>query len=321
MIFVVENSALWLTAGIVMLMALGVSAVAVSQKRRQQGDMQARLTGVMVLHGPTRSGIKRRGIAKQDWSRRIPFLLNLAGYDPDRKAQYPLHWWVVLLGAVVLARGEAALTGALIGSVALLQMPVMTFVFSRFYWRFYDTRRQKRLYMQLPDALGTIVRSVRVGIPVTESLRAVARDAPEPTAEEFRRLADQVRIGAALERALIETAARSGVAEYRFFATAIALQAQTGGGLTETLETLADVIRKRIALRKRGYALAAEARTSAILLASLPFVTAAVLALINPGYIVLLITDPTGQKILAGALGLLFTGASVMKYMIRKSLS
>lgn len=321
MIAVPGNPALWLAAGVVMLTALGLSALTVSQVRRQQGDIQARLVGVMVLHGPIRSGVKRRGMAKQDWSKHIPFVLNLAGYDPDRKAQYPLPWWVVLIGAVALARGEAALTGVLIGQVSLLQIPFISLVFSRFYWRYYDTKRQKRLYMQLPDALATIVRSVRVGIPVTESLRAVARDAPEPTAEEFRRLANQVRIGAALEKALIETATRSGVAEYRFFATAIALQAQTGGGLTETLETLADVIRKRIALRKRGFALAAEARTSAALLAALPFVTAGALALLNPRYIVVLITDPTGQKILAAAFGMLFMGMGVMKLIIRKSLS
>jgi tight adherence protein B len=315
------NAVLWLSAGVVMLTALGLSARAVSQVRRQQGDVQARLMAVMVLHGPTRATAKRRGRAKQDWSKYMPFILNLAGYDPDRKAQYPLPWWVVLIGAAALARAEAALTGVLVGDVALLQLPIMVFVFSRFYWRYYDKKRQKLLYMQLPDALGTIVRSVRVGIPVTESLRAVARDAPEPTAEEFRRLADQVRIGAALEKALIETAARSGVAEYRFFATAIALQAQTGGGLTETLETLSDVIRKRIALRKRGFALAAEARTSAALLAALPFVTAGALALLNPSYIAVLITDPTGRKILAAAFGMLFMGMGVMKLIIRKSLS
>ncbi len=321
MMAVPGNAALWLTAGTVMLTALGLSGLALSQTRRQQSDVRARLVSVMVLHGPTRSGIKRRGMAKQDFSRHMPYFLNLAGYDPDRKAQYPLPWWVVLIGAAALARGEAALTGLLVGQIALLQMPIALILFARFYWRHYDTKRQKRLYMQLPDALATIVRSVRVGIPVTESLRAVARDAPEPTAEEFRRLADQVRIGAALEKALIETATRSGVAEYRFFATAIALQAQTGGGLTETLETLADVIRKRIALRKRGFALAAEARTSAALLAALPFVTAGAMAVLNPSYIVVLIIDPTGQKILAAAFGMLFTGMGVMKFIIRKSLS
>ncbi len=91
----------------------------------------------------------------------------------------------------------------------------------------------------------------------------MAQDSEAPTSVEFGRLYDQVSIGTPLEDALREMAARNKLPEYRFFATALALQSQTGGGLTETLENLADVVRKRVALKARGYALAAEARTSA----------------------------------------------------------
>ncbi len=109
-----------------------------------------------------------------------------------------------------------------------------------------------------------IVRSVRVGIPVTEGIRTVAREAPRPTAQEFSLLADQIRIGMPIEEALRELATRNQLPEYRFFATALALQNQTGGGLAETLENLGDVIRKRVALKGRAHALASEARTSII---------------------------------------------------------
>lgn len=314
------NAAIWLTFGLALLTALGASAVSLLQVRRQHEAVQARLLGVMTLHGPTRAGVKRMRGGKRERSEHIATFLRLAGYSPDRKAQYPLPWWAVLLAAAVAARGLAFLTQVLVGPVSLLLLPVELWFFARAYWRFYDNRRRKRLYEQLPDALASIVRTVRVGIPVVQALRTVALNAPEPTAEEFRRLSNQVRIGATLERALIDTAARSGVAEYRFFATAIALQAQTGGGLTETLEILADVIRKRIALRKRGYALASEARTSAGLLAALPFITAGALALANPSYIALLITDHTGQKVLGAAFAMLGMGVAVMKFMIKKSL-
>lgn len=314
------SAALWLTFGFVLLTALGASAVSLLQVRRQHEAVQARLTGVMTLHGPTRAGVKRMRGGKRERSEHIATLLRLAGYSPDRKAQYPLPWWAVLLGAAVVARGIAFLTQLLLGPVSLVLLPVELWYCARAYWRFYDNRRRKRLYEQLPDALGSIIRTVRVGIPVVQALRTVALNAPEPTAEEFRRLSNQVRIGAALERALIDTAARSGVAEYRFFATAIALQAQTGGGLTETLEILANVIRKRIALRKRGYALASEARTSAGLLAALPFLTAGALSVANPSYIVLLITDHTGQKVLGAAIGMLCMGIAVMRLMIKKVL-
>ena len=109
------------------------------------------------------------------------------------------------------------------------------------------------------------------------------------------------------------------MAEYRFFA--ISLQAQTGGGLSETLDTLADVIRQRIALRKRGYALAAEARTSAMVLAALPIFSAGALAVLNFSYINVLFVDPTGRKILAAGIALLSCGIGSMRWLIKKSLS
>lgn len=314
------NTALWLSFGFGLLMALGASTVSLLQGRRRHEAVQDRLTRVMSLHAPTRAGIRRKDGVKRDRSEHLATFLRLAGYSPDRKAQYPLPWWAVLIAAIVLTSGIAFLGNLLLGKLTFLLLPVELWFVARAYWRFYDTKRQKRLYEQLPDALGSIVRTVRVGIPVIEALRTVAVSAPEPTAEEFRRLSNQVRIGAALERALIDTAIRSGVAEYRFFATAIALQAQTGGGLTETLEILADVIRKRIALRKRGFALASEARTSALLLAALPFITGTMMALVNPDYIMVLFTDSTGQKIFGAAIAMLGMGFGTMRFMIKKSL-
>lgn len=319
-----HNFTLWLAVGFALLMTLGASTLVLLQARRQHAAVQARLAGVVSGHGPARADTRRRTVTarprreKSDLGVRV---LAIIGYDPSRKAQYPMPWAVVALLAMILSRLVAYLEGFLLGDVALLTMPVLTWWFARAYWRFYDNRRRKALYEQFPDALGSIVRSVRVGIPVQEALRNVARDAPEPTGAEFRLMSDQVWIGAALETALISVANRSGVTEYRFFATAISLQAQTGGGLSETLETLADVIRQRIALRKRGYALAAEARTSATLLACLPFVTAGALALLSPEYIVVLFTDDTGKMVLAAALVMLGIGVSVMKFMIKKSLT
>ena len=314
--------ALWLISIMVLLTMIGAATVMLIGMRRQQGAVQARLTGVVASHGPTRTVVTgRRTRQRRDQSGLPAKLLAVAGYDPERKAQYPLAWWLVVIGAVVIARVIAYLIELLAGPLALASMPVLIWLLSRSYWRHYDNKRRKMLYEQFPDALGNIVRAVRVGIPVSEALRGVSRDAAEPTAEEFRRLSDQVWIGGSLESALTDIAERSGVAEYRFFATAISLQAQTGGGLSETLETLAEVIRQRIALRRRGYALAAEARTSAGLLAALPFVTGGAMALLNPDYIFILFTDPTGRKILAAAIGMLLLGIGAMRWLIRKSLS
>jgi tight adherence protein B len=153
-----------------------------------------------------------------------------------------------------------------------------------------------------------------------EGIRIVSRECASPTAGEFARLVDQVAIGSTLEEAIADLARRSGLPEYRFFATSLSLQNQTGGTLSDTLEGLADVIRKRAALKARGKALTSEARASAMILACLPFVTGGMLYLINPPYIGQLFTNPSGQSMLGAAALSLTVGLLTIKMLIKKSL-
>ena len=99
-------------------------------------------------------------------------------------------------------------------------------------------------------------------------------------------------------QALHGLAARNELPEYGFFATALALQSETGGTVSDTLDRLAEVIRKRVALREHARALASEARTSIAILAALPVFTGTALALINPDYISTLIYRPPGTRCL-----------------------
>jgi tight adherence protein B len=158
-------------------------------------------------------------------------------------------------------------------------------------------------------------------LPVVEAIRVVAQENPEPTAAAFTGLVAQSAIGVPLEDALREMADRTRLPEYRFFATALSLQSQTGGGLTETLENLADTIRKRVAARIRGHALAAEARMSSYILGGLPLVTGGLLSIMNPDYMSVLFTDPSGRKLLLFGILLLGIGAFSMRALIRKSLA
>jgi tight adherence protein B len=194
-------------------------------------------------------------------------------------------------------------------------------MFCRAFFGWCENRTQQKLFVQFPDALATIVRAVRVGLPVVEALRVVAKESLEPTSREFNALVEQTAIGVPLDEALREMATLSGLPEYRFFATALSLQAQTGGGLTETLENLAETIRKRVAIRMRGHALAAEARMSSYILGALPIVTGGMLSVVNPNYVGMLFFDPTGRKLLFIGIGMLCVGAFTMHTMIRKSLS
>ncbi len=243
------------------------------------------------------------------------------GADLARTDLYPIAWWLVPPLAFIPARIGAMVLEFLVGPVAIFVVPFACWFVC---WKYFSGRHARRvtvLFQQMPEALAMIVRAVRVGIPVSEAIRVVAHEAAAPTCFEFARLADDVAIGSPLDEALRNMAERNGVPEYRFFATALSLQAQTGGGISETLDNLADVIRKRVAARARGKALAAEARTSALVLSVLPVVALAALWLMNPDYIAVLFDTEPGHMILASAALLLTIGTFVMRTMIHKSLS
>jgi len=243
------------------------------------------------------------------------------GFSPARLDHYPIKWWLVLGVAFVVARIAAGFVVDVLGNAGLISMPLLWVGLCRFFFGWFTARRQTMLVQQFPDALAMIVRSVRVGIPVLGAITSVGNEAQAPTSLEFTRLAHQLAVGVPLDEAAKEMGTRNGLAEYRFFATAIGLQAQTGGGLTQTLENLADLIRKRLALRERGHALSSEARTSSLILGALPVVMGAGLWLLNPSYMSVLFTTSMGKTILGIAALSLACGAMTMRQIIKKSLS
>lgn len=247
-------------------------------------------------------------------------VMGVFGFDPAHSSHYPVPWVIVLVLALLLARVVAGVLTIVAGDIAFFGIPLIWVFLARSFFGWVDERRRQLLRNQMPDALSMIVRSVRVGIPVSEAMRHVARQSLPPTAPEFERIASDLAIGTRLDLSLKAMAKRAGLPEYQFFATALSLQAQTGGGLTETLENLADVIRKRVALRSKAYALASEARTSAMVLAALPFVSGLGLAVLSPAYISTLFTEESGRNLLGIALLSLSTGILAMRMIIRTSL-
>ncbi len=247
-------------------------------------------------------------------------LAGLCGFKLDRQDAYPLRIPLLLLLVAVPAVAIDRVAGRVFGMSLDLALPLIWIVCSQALFRMLHARYAERLYRQFPDVLSMIVRSVRAGIPLHEALRVVARESLEPTAQQFTRVVDQMAIGIRLEEALRDAASRTGVAEYAFFTVALTLQAQTGGSLAETLDNLADVIRKRVALRLRAVALASEARTSAYVLAALPVVTGLALSVLNYDYIRPLFDTPRGNRVLFTAIGLLCLAGAAMRVMIRRSL-
>jgi tight adherence protein B len=250
----------------------------------------------------------------------LQWLIRLVAFDPAHRSYYPLPWWIVLPLALVFARLVVALAQTLFGSSVLLALPVLWLLSVRQFYRWCETKRLRTLFEQFPDALSMLVRAVRVGIPVTEGMRNIAADSPEPTRTEFAQVVDQLSLGMTLDQALEGLAARNQLSEYGFFATALSLQSETGGTVSDTLERLAEVIRKRVSLREHARALASEARASIMILAAMPVCTGLALAVINPEYISTLFTEPQGRRIFALAVGSLCTGILTMRTIVSRSL-
>jgi len=168
-----------------------------------------------------------------------------------------------------------------------------------------------------PEAIDTMVRGLRSGLPISESIKAVAKEMPEPLSTEFGRVADAVRFGQSMDDAMWEVARRIDAPEYRFMVIAMSIQRETGGNLGETLSNLAELIRKRRGLRLKIKALSSEARASAMIIGSLPFLLFAALYFLNREYINVLLFTPGGNQLLMYAAGMMALGHGIIAKMIR----
>lgn len=312
----------WLAGACLCLIGLAVSGILVSRGQQQRDRRNQRMTAVVSPHVRLTRNESTAFTAAPSSEKKTPLrsLAGLFGFDPEKTALYPIKWWIILAVTLMIAIFSRRLVAELLGFGSYAAVPVVWVLLCRNYFGWIENRRRGKLLEQFPDALAVIVRAIRVGIPVMEAVRIVSRESASPTAGEFARLVDHVAIGSSLEEGVIELARRSGLPEYRFFATALSLQNQTGGTLSDTLENLADVIRKRAALKARGKALTSEARASAIILACLPIVTGGMLYLINPAYIGVLFTTPSGQSLLGLSVVSLSTGLLLIRTIIRRSL-
>lgn len=178
-------------------------------------------------------------------------------------------------------------------------------------------RRQKKFLELFPEAIDLMVRGLRSGLPVTETIVTAGREMEDPVGSEFRRVAESVRLGETPERAIWQAVERTGLSELNFFVTALSVQRETGGNLTETLENLADVLRKRQQMKLKVKAMSSEARASATIIGSLPFVMFGLIYLVNKDYVMKLFIDPRGILLVAAGGTLMLFGILVMIKMVK----
>jgi tight adherence protein B len=178
------------------------------------------------------------------------------------------------------------------------------------------TKRIKKFIGNFPEAIDTMCRGIRSGLPITESIGAVGREMPDPVGIEFHRISDGVRMGKSLESAMWDVARRIDTPEFRFLIIAMAIQKETGGNLAETLGNLADLIRKRRQLRLKVKAMSSEAKASAMIIGSLPFVMFCLLLVVNSEYVLVLFHKTAGKIMMGIGVTWMSIGWAVMLKMI-----
>jgi Flp pilus assembly protein TadB len=177
-------------------------------------------------------------------------------------------------------------------------------------------RREKNFLKALPDAVDVIVRGVKAGLPLFESIKVVAADAPEPLRSEFLAIIETQAIGMPLGEACARLFERMPLPEANFFGIVIAIQQKSGGNLSEALGNLSKVLRDRKKMAEKIQAMSMEAKASAGIIGSLPPIVMVLVYLSTPDYISLLWTHPTGQLMLVGCVIWMSIGILVMKKMI-----
>jgi len=173
-------------------------------------------------------------------------------------------------------------------------------------------KRAAKFLEVFPDAIDLLVRSVRCGLPIGEAIAIGGRDLPDPVGTEFARMANSMRLGRTFEDAMWDVATRLEIAEFNFFATSLAVQRETGGNIAETLSNLSGLIRSRHQMKKKVKALSAEARASAWIVGSLPFLIFLVLLVANPDYIGKMLSDNRGLILLGVGLTSQMIGVAIM---------
>jgi tight adherence protein B len=208
----------------------------------------------------------------------------------------------VVVAGLLSFKGAPILLSALFAAFVAIGLPHLVI-------GFLIKKRLKKFNSNFPDAIELMVRGLRSGLPITETLGIVAQEIPGPVGIEFRSVADKMKIGRTMEAALQETADRMGTAEFQFFVITLAIQRETGGNLAETLSNLADVLRKRAQMKLKIRAMSSESKASAMIVGSLPFVVFTLVWMINPSYMDDFFTDQ--RLMVAGIGGLIWMGIGV----------
>lgn len=309
------NQAILILLVLTTLLLLGVILLyqdARNRRIQRQLSVAVPVRNTVVVSNQFRPASRLRSKTKLD-----RLLLLALGYEADAPRTWPVSYVAMISGAfaIVITFASMSVLPFWLASIAGCVVGCMT---ARTLFLWLQRSYADRLLRQLPDTIELIVSAVRAGLPVAEAFRGIARDMPEPTGRQFSEVVNDLTLGRTPDQALHSVFERTHVEEYAMFSVTVAVQSRAGGGLAETLQTLGDTVRQRVALAGRAKALAGEAKLSARVLSSLPFVAGCLLYFERHDALDPLFHEPRGRILLMIGLTSLGMGILTMRRMIRK---
>jgi tight adherence protein B len=237
-----------------------------------------------------------------------------------RLAQAGLSWSKQQFYIVSAVFGAFVFGAAMLLDTGLMPAALLAFAagfgLPRWALSYLKKRRETKFLDQFPDAIDVVVRGIKAGLPLGDSLRALATDAPEPILSEFRHILETQAVGVPLGDACGKLFERMPLPEANFFAIVISIQQKSGGNLSEALGNLSKVLRDRKRMKGKIKAMSTEAKASAAIIGALPIAVMAIVYITSPDYITLLWTERLGQLMLAGSAVWMLMGIMVMRKMI-----
>jgi tight adherence protein B len=237
-----------------------------------------------------------------------------------RLTQAGLDWTPQKFMIVSAVVGAVFFAGAMVFGGGMLAAAGMGFAggfgLPRWMLGYLKKRREKKFLKALPDAVDVIVRGIKAGLPLFDSIKVVAADSPEPLRSEFLSIIETQAIGMPLGEACTRLYERMPLPEANFFGIVVAIQQKSGGNLAEALGNLSKVLRDRKKMAEKIQAMSMEAKASAGIIGSLPPIVMLLVYITTPQYMSVLWTHPTGQLMLVGCALWMSMGIFVMKKMI-----
>jgi len=227
------------------------------------------------------------------------------------------------ISSVLVTAAICGVVVAVIGSMFVRQfwiLPVGALVGCSLPFLVLKVKRSRRMHAfeeQFPEALDLISRALKAGHAFATGLKMAADELPEPVGPEFRKTFDEQNFGLPLKDALENLTLRIPVLDVRFFATAVLIQRETGGNLSEILENLAHVVRERFKILRQVRVYTAHGRLTGYVLLALPAVLCIALSFINPDHMNLLFRERMGQTLLMIALGMQTAGYFWIRQVVK----